>query len=59
MNDQRNKNEWRATWESIKENAQDFIGKPGIEYTKCVDGKCDLDHTDVDQASHIHLNIIH
>ena len=46
MNDQRNKNEWRATWESIKENAEDFIGKPGIEYTKCVDGKCDLDHTD-------------
>ena len=46
INDQRNKNEWRATWESIKKNAQDFIGKPGIEYTKCVDGECDLDHTD-------------
>ena len=46
MNDQRNKNEWRATWESIKENSKDFIGKPGIEYTKCVDGECDLDHTD-------------
>ena len=46
INDQRNKNEWRATWESIKKNAQDFIGKPGIEYIKCVDGECDLDHTD-------------
>ena len=46
MNDQRNNNGWRVTWESIKKNAKDFIGKPGIEYLKCVDGECDLDHTD-------------
>ena len=46
ISDQRNNNGWRATWESIVENHADFIGKPGIEYTKCMQNKCDLDHTD-------------
>lgn len=46
LNDQRNKNGWRVTWESIKKNAADFIGRPGIEYVKCEGTVCDLDHTD-------------
>ena len=46
LNDQRNKNGWRVTWESIKKNASDFIGRPGIEYVKCEGTVCDLDHTD-------------
>ena len=46
ISDQRNKNQWRVTWDSIKKNHADFIGKPGIEYTKCQANKCDLDHTD-------------
>lgn len=46
LNDQRNKNGWRVTWESIQKNAVDFIGRPGIEYVKCEGTVCDLDHTD-------------
>ena len=46
ISDKRNKNGWRVTWESIKKNAHDFAGRPGIIYSKCEDGKCDLDHTD-------------
>ena len=45
LNDKRNKNKWRVSWESIKKYARDFIGMPGIGYTKCEMGKCDLDHT--------------
>ena len=46
MNDQRNKNGWRLTWESIKKRIPDFIGFPGIEYRKCTKAGCDLDHTE-------------
>ena len=47
INDQRNKNGWRVTCESIKRHAKDdIIDKPGIEYLKCEGTVCDLDHTD-------------
>jgi len=46
VNDKRNKNGWRLDWQSIKRNISDFIKKPGIEYIKCTDAGCDLDHID-------------
>jgi hypothetical protein len=48
LNDQRNKNGWRVTWESIKNNISDFSknARPGIEYVKCENSICDLDHID-------------
>ncbi len=48
LSDQRNKNGWRVTWDSIKNNISDFVknSRPGIDYTKCVDQKCDLDHVE-------------
>lgn len=46
LNDKRNKNGWRVTWDSIKKYISDFIDKPGIEFTKCENSICDLDHTD-------------
>ena len=60
INDKRNKNMWRATWESIQRLASSFVGFPGIEFTACADGKCELDHitgqtyenTLVEQASY-------
>lgn len=42
LNDKRNKNGWRVTWDSILENASDFINHPGIYY-QTVTGP---DHTD-------------
>ena len=33
MNDKRNKNGWRVTWESIMKYASDFVNHPGIYYT--------------------------
>ena len=44
INDKRNKNFWRVTWESIKANAGTFVGLPGIEYVQCDDLDCDLNH---------------
>jgi len=32
MNDKRNKNGWRVTWEGIKKYASDFVNHPGIWY---------------------------
>lgn len=49
LNDKRNKNGWRATWEGIKKNIHTFLddgGRPGIEYVACDGTVCDLDHTD-------------
>ena len=49
INDKRNKNGWRATWEGIKKNIHTFLddgGRPGIEYVACDGTVCDLDHTD-------------
>lgn len=48
MNSKRNKNEWRATWDSIKENIHTAINYPGIEFEACVDAKCDLDHVEAE-----------
>jgi len=46
INDKRNKNGWRATWEGIRKNIETFKGKPGIEFVKCDEDGCDLDHTE-------------
>ena len=48
INTKRNNNEWRVTWDSIKQHIGTAIGRPGIEYEKCVEGKCDLDHVEAD-----------
>lgn len=45
LSDKRNKNGWRATWESIQKYYTDFMGRPGIEYFKCKGSQCDRDHT--------------
>ena len=45
VNDQRNKNGWRLTWESILKNAKSFITFPGIVFYKCDEDGCRLDHT--------------
>ncbi len=47
INTSRNGNGWRVTWDSIKENAKSFIGKPGTAYVGCDDKGCDLDHPPV------------
>jgi hypothetical protein len=48
MNSQRNKNEWRATWESIKKYIHTALEFPGIEYEVCKAEGCDLDHVEAD-----------
>lgn len=48
MNSERNKNEWRATWGSIKKYIHTALDFPGIEYEVCKDNKCDLDHVEAD-----------
>jgi len=48
MNSQRNKNEWRATWESIKKYIHTALEFPGIEYEVCKADGCDLDHVEAD-----------
>lgn len=53
INTKRNNNEWRVTWESIKQHIGTAIGRPGIEYEKCVEGKCDLDHVEADSFEEI------
>ncbi len=42
----RNKNKWKVTWDSIIKNIETSIGMPGIEFMKCDDGECDLDHVE-------------
>ena len=39
-----NGNAWRATWDAIKRNAQDFVGKAGVAHVNCDTGTCELDH---------------
>lgn len=34
LNDKRNKNGWRTTWESIKTHYEDFLNKPGTYFEK-------------------------
>lgn len=48
MNSKRNKNEWRATWESIKKYVHTALQFPGIEYEVCKAEGCDLDHVEAD-----------
>lgn len=48
LNTKRNKNEWRVSWESIKRHINTAINRPGIEYEKCQNGKCDLDHVEAE-----------
>jgi len=48
INTTRNNNEWKVTWESIKQHIGTAIGRPGIEYEKCQEGKCDLDHVEAE-----------
>jgi len=48
MNSQRNNNEWRATWESIKKYIHTSLQFPGIEYEVCKAEGCDLDHVEAD-----------
>ena len=46
INDTRNKNGWKAVWEGIRKHLHTFKGKPGIEFIKCNQDGCDLDHTE-------------
>jgi len=48
MNSQRNKNEWRATWDSIKKYIHTALEFPGIEYEVCKADGCDLDHVEAE-----------
>ena len=48
MNSERNKNEWRATWGSIKKYIHTALQFPGIEYEVCRSEGCDLDHVEAD-----------
>ncbi len=48
INTTRNNNEWKVTWESVKQHIGTAINRPGIEFEKCVEGKCDLDHVEAD-----------
>ena len=50
INGERNNNDWRVPWESVKKYARTFVGKHGIAYRKCDErGMCSLDHTRGDQ----------
>lgn len=48
MNSERNKNEWRATWDSIKKYIHTALEFPGIEYEVCKADGCDLDHVEAE-----------
>lgn len=48
INTTRNNNEWMVTWESIKQHINTALGRPGIEFEKCKEGKCDLDHVEAE-----------
>lgn len=48
INTTRNNNEWKVTWKSIKQHIGTAINRPGIEYEKCQEGKCDLDHVEAE-----------
>jgi len=56
INDKRNKNGWRAVWSGIRKNIETFKGKPGIEFVKCDQDGCDLDHTEA-QTEEMSLKI--
>ena len=56
ISDKRNKNGWRAVWEGIKKHVDTFKEKPGIEFVKCDEDGCDLDHTEA-QTEEMSLQI--
>ena len=45
MNDQRDVNGLRYSWESIKKTAKNWIGIPGILNRKCDSERCTNNHT--------------
>jgi len=48
INDTRNNNEWRSTWDGIEKNIATALGRPGIEFTKCTEAGCALDHVEAE-----------
>jgi len=48
INDTRNNNEWRSTWQGILDNIKKSIGRPGIEFEKCTEAGCGLDHVEAE-----------
>lgn len=46
FNDERNNNEWRSPWKATKLHIATALGRPGIEFTKCDEDGCSLDHFD-------------
>ena len=46
LSDKRNLNGWRTDYSAILKDGPDFVGFHGIEYLKCEQAKCTLDHTD-------------
>lgn len=48
INDVRNNNEWRSTWQGVLDNIKKSIGRPGIEFEKCTEAGCGLDHVEAE-----------
>jgi len=48
INDTRNNNEWRSTWQGVLDNIEKSLGRPGIEYEKCTEAGCGLDHVEAE-----------
>lgn len=48
INDIRNNNEWRSTWQGVLDNIKKSIGRPGIEFEKCTEAGCGLDHVEAE-----------
>jgi len=48
INDTRNNNEWRSTWQGILDNINKVLGRPGIEFEKCTEAGCGLDHVEAE-----------
>jgi len=48
INDTRNNNEWRSTWQGILDNIDKSIGRPGIEFEKCDEAGCGLNHVEAE-----------
>ena len=51
INDERNRNGWRASWGSIRRMHKTFRNQPGIEFWACGEKGCLRDHTE-DQKSY-------
>ena len=44
IDDKRNGNDWRVSWNAIKRDVPTYIGRPGIEYFACGAKGCRRDH---------------